>query len=185
MFEQKFLWSFIDFFCFLYTQFSRKANWKKWSFTKLKDLKICVIYRLGNHLSIMFQTWDIKIWSFHSSVNFHIYLIFLAWNFHYLAFESNRLKMLRCLYSGGTDPHNTSAYDEWLCGIYIHTYMRQVYYLRSIGNCTEKEVSCEIFLNLFLKLCVFNAVFIKCVVETRKGKIHIFILKGNYYLNFN
>ena len=37
VFEQKFLWSFIDFFCFLYTQLSRKAIWKWWSFTILYD----------------------------------------------------------------------------------------------------------------------------------------------------
>ena len=28
VFEQKFLWSFIDFFCFLHTQLSGKASWK-------------------------------------------------------------------------------------------------------------------------------------------------------------
>ena len=35
--KEKFLWSFIDFFCLLQIQFSRKLNWKQWSFTKLYD----------------------------------------------------------------------------------------------------------------------------------------------------
>ena len=34
--KEKFLWSFIDFFCLLHIQFSRKLNWKQWSFTKLQ-----------------------------------------------------------------------------------------------------------------------------------------------------
>ena len=54
VFEQKFLWSFIDFFRFLYTQFSRKANWKQWSFTKLADLfyqTLLILVLKNSHLS--------------------------------------------------------------------------------------------------------------------------------------
>ena len=38
--KEKFLWSLIDFFCLLHIQFSRKLNWKQWSFTKLNDILI-------------------------------------------------------------------------------------------------------------------------------------------------
>ena len=42
--KEKFLWSFIDFFCLLHIQFSRKLNWKQWSFTKLSCYK-CDFYK--------------------------------------------------------------------------------------------------------------------------------------------